>query len=130
MAIKASSRTWVRTRVFTVEVRHPKHCSPGSPKRKLVEIETPQKVAEEASQIMLILESKINLLKSELKLVYAYLELADLDDNWKSYRLYKQQKLEKTQALDRYEELKKKLISDPSSYRVVGSNLLPTPGKA
>ena len=129
MARKASSNLWVKTLIFKVEVRHTKHCFQGAPELFLVEIETEQQIAERATQTMLLLDSKIDLIISELKLTCAYLELSEIDDDWKSYRLYKQQKLEKSEELGRFEELKNALISDPRSYGVIGVNLLPTSGE-
>ena len=129
MARKASSHLWVKSRTFRMEVRRTKHCYQGAPELFLVEIETEQQIAEWATQTMLLLDARIDLIISELNLICAQLDLSEIDDDWKSYRLFKQQKLEKSEELGRFEGLKSALISDPRNYGVIGVNLLPASGE-
>ena len=129
MAKKASSHLVVESRTFRLEVQCAIHCANGVQNFNLVEVETEQQIAERATETLLLLHARTDLIVSEIKLLTAQLELSEIDNDWQAYRLLSKQKLEKINELNRFEGLSTALVATPRHYRIIGLNLLPDTGE-
>ena len=129
MARKASSHLWVQSRTFRIEVQCAVYCTNGAPYFHLVEVETEQQIAERATETLLLLHARTDLIVSEIKLLTAQLDLSEIDDDWQAYRLLRKQKLEKINELNQFEGLSTALVANPRNYSIIGLNLLPDSGE-
>ena len=92
-------------------------------------VETEQQILERATETLLLLHARTNLIVSEIKLLTAQIELSEIDEDYQADSLLRKQKLDKINELNRFEGLSTALVTNPRNYGIIGLNLLPDTGE-
>ena len=82
-----------------------------------------QEIRENATNIMLLLESQMSIFISEVKLLTAQMELAQIDDDPAQEFALRCSRQRKRNELNKFEALKDAIIQNPRCYALIGIHM-------